>query len=213
MTEDIQADTGTRPQDPPLLVAATVGEVTAMWQVEVDARVLLGDFSGAWLVDTHGIQGFAQDADWIDQRHSREEVLALLLSRPVLVAGDGGVALQGSAAHAALSLPDAATVQILDVPATVAQAAAMVEENKSAFAQANPGKRQPAWSAAWGDGGFTPLPGRSPEGLEGDAREAVVQAMSAARGLRGLVQAWNALDKLRVQRIGGDLRALPLVMN
>ena len=55
----------TRAQDPPVMVASTVGDVTAVWQVEVDARVLLGDFSGAWLVDSDGVHGFAAGADWI----------------------------------------------------------------------------------------------------------------------------------------------------
>lgn len=213
------AGTGTRPQDPPVLVAATVGEVTAVWQVEVDARVLLGDFSGAWLVDADGIRGFAADADWIDGRHSRDDMLTLLLARPVVVAGQDGEPLRGPDAAASFGLDADATAALrtVDVTATVAQAAAAVRENREAFAAANPGKRQPAWGAAWGDGGFVPVAGRAPQELSGDAAEAVIRAMAAARGLRGLVQSWNALDKLRVQRLGeghgGPLRALPLVLN
>ena len=213
------ATTTTRPQDPPVLVAATVGEVTAVWQVEVDARVLLGDFSGAWLVDADGVRGFAADADWIDGRASRTDMLTLLLARPVIVAGEGGEPVSGADAAVSFGLDADATAALrtVDVPATVAQAAAAVEDNRAAFADTNPGKRQPAWSGAWGDGGFLPAPGRAPQELSGDAAEAVLRAMAAARGLRGLAQAWNALDKLRVQRLGeghgGPLRALPLVLN
>ena len=60
-TTQSQQAGATRAQDPPVMVAATVGDVTAVWQVEVDARVLLGDFSGAWLVDSDGVHGFAAD--------------------------------------------------------------------------------------------------------------------------------------------------------
>lgn len=223
------AETGTRPQDPPVLVAATVGEVTAVWQVEVDARVLLGDFSGAWLVDAAGIRGFAADADWIDRRRSREEMLEHLLTRPVVVAGEGGEPLADREARASFRLPAqaAGVLQIVDVPATVSRAAAAVDVNRDAFAEVSPGKRQPGWAAAWDNGGFHPQPGRPPEGFTterdsdaADAAEAVVRAMAAARGLRGLARSWNALDKLRVQRLGdttgdasGPLRALPLVVN
>ncbi|AGP29771.1 hypothetical protein [Corynebacterium terpenotabidum] len=203
------AEVGTRPQDPPVLVAATVGEVTAVWQVEVDARVLLGDFSGAWLVDADGIRGFAAEADWIDQRSSRDGMLELLLARPVILAGDGGSPVD-PADPAVGDLP--AGVRIVDVAATVAQAASAVERNREDFATADPGKRQPGWAGAWDDAGFTPVPGRAPEHLDGDAAEAVIRAMAAARGLRGLVQRWNALDKLRVQRLGGALHPLPLVL-
>lgn len=203
------AETGTRPQDPPVLVAATVGEVTAVWQVEVDARVLLGDFSGAWLVDTDGVRGFAADADWIRQRHSRGDMLALLLHRPVVVVGEGGVPLPTDVGVPGLS--PGTDVRVVDVPATVHHATDAVAENRRAFAEAYPGKRQPGWAAAWGGGDFTPVPGRAPEGVEGDAAEAVIRALAAARGLRGLAQSWNALDKLRVQRLGGGLRALPLI--
>ncbi|WP_297008827.1 N-acetylglucosamine-6-phosphate deacetylase [uncultured Corynebacterium sp.] len=215
----VATETGTRPQDPPVLIAATVGEVTAIWQVEVDARVVLGEFSGAWLVDADGIRGFAADADWIHRRDSREDMLALILARPVIVVGEDGAPLAGDDARNSFSLPagTADTLQIVDVAATVAQAAGAVEVNKVSFAEANPGKRQPGWGAAWADADFTPLPGRAPGGFtadeDRDAGEAVVRALAGARGLRGLVQNWNALDKLRVQRIGGDLRALPLVVN
>ena len=211
----VTTETGTRPQDPPVLVAATVGEVTAVWQVEVDARVVLGEFSGAWLVDAEGIRGFAADADWIDQRASRDGMLELLLARPTVVVGEGGEPLSGDAARDSFGLPadTAGALQTVDVAATVAAASSCVDENKAAFAEANPGKRQPGWAGAWADADLTPQPGRAPEGITGDAAEAVVRAMAAARGLRDLVQSWNALDKLRVQRLGGELRALPRVMN
>lgn len=210
---------GTRPQDPPVLVASTVGDVTAVWQVEVDARILLGDFSGAWLVDADGVRGFAADAEWIAERSSREAMLRLLLARPVLVAGDGGMPVSGPEAAASFCLPEdtTAALQTVDVPATVERAAAEVERNRAVFAEVNPGKRQPAWAAAWDGYEFTPVVGRVPGVLDPDAAEAVRRTMAAARGLRGLAQRWNALDKLRVQRLGedhgGPLRALPLVLN
>ncbi|MDN6259033.1 MAG: N-acetylglucosamine-6-phosphate deacetylase [Corynebacterium sp.] len=196
---------GTRAQDPPVMVAATVGEVTAVWQVEVDARVLLGDFSGAWLVDSDGVQGFAADADWIEGRDDRDTVLSLLLRHPVFLAE--GTALDG-----------ADGVRTVDVEATVQAVRAGVERNRADFAEANPGKRQPSWGDA-DDIVFEvteahAVPGAAlPQGLEGDAATAVVRCMATARAVRGLVRSWNSVEKLRVQRLGGELRALPLVLN
>lgn len=176
------------------MVAATVGDVTAVWQVEVDARILLGDFSGAWLVDGDGIRGFAADAEWIDGREDRDTVLSLLLRHPVVVGG----------AESA-DLP--ATVQQVDLQATVDRACAAVEQNREDFAEANPGKRQPAWAEIV----YEEQDGLPPQGLDGDDAEAVMQCMTTARGVRSLVRSWNAVEKLRVQRLGGELRALPLV--
>ncbi|WP_312977496.1 N-acetylglucosamine-6-phosphate deacetylase [Corynebacterium sp.] len=184
----------TRAQDPPVMVAATVGDVTAVWQVEVDARVLLGDFSGAWLIDSDGVHGFAADADWIDGRDDREAVLSLILGRPVIVSGE------------VAGLPDG--VQVVDLEATVENARAAVERNREDFAEANPGKQQPPW----GEIEFEEQDGLPPQGLDGDAAEAVMRCMSTARGVRRLAQGWNAVEKLRVQRLGGELRALPLVL-
>lgn len=183
-----------RAQDPPVMVAATVGDVTAVWQVEVDARVLLGDFSGAWLVDSDGVHGFAADADWIDGGDDRETVLSLILGRPVIVSGE------------VAGLPDG--VQVVDLEATVENARAAVERNREDFAEANPGKQQPPW----GEIEFEEQDGLPPQGLDGDAAEAVIRCMSTARGVRRLAQGWNAVEKLRVQRLGGELRALPLVL-
>lgn len=188
----------TRPQDPPVMVAATVGDVTAVWQVEVDARVLLGDFSGAWLVDQAGVHGFAADADWIEERGDRDAVLSLILGRPVVVSGEAAGLPEG--------LPDG--TQVVDLPATIENARAAVERNREDFAAANPGKRQPAW----GEIEFGEQDGLPPQGLDGDAAEAVTRCMATARGVRRLAQSWNAVEKLRVQRLGGELRALPLVL-
>ncbi|AHW65581.1 Hypothetical protein CGLY_15725 [Corynebacterium glyciniphilum AJ 3170] len=188
----------TRAQDPPVMVASTVGDVTAVWQVEVDARVLLGDFSGAWLVDSDGVHGFAAGADWIDGRDDRETVLSLILGRPVIVSGE--------AAGLSAGLPDG--VQVVDLEATVENARAAVERNREDFAEANPGKQQPPW----GEIEFEEQGGLPPQGLDGDAAEAVTRCMSTARGVRRLAQSWNAVEKLRVQRLGGELRALPLVL-
>ena len=188
----------TRAQDPPVMVGSTVGDVTAVWQVEVDARVLLGDFSGAWLVDSDGVHGFAAGADWIDGRDDRETVLSLILGRPVIVSGE--------AAGLSGGLPDG--VQVVDLEATVENARAAVERNREDFAEANPGKQQPPW----GEIEFEEQGGLPPQGLDGDAAEAVTRCMSTARGVRRLAQSWNAVEKLRVQRLGGELRALPLVL-
>lgn len=183
------------------MVAATVGAVTAVWQVEVDARVLLGDFSGAWLIDDDGVRGFAADADWIEGRDDRDTVLSLLLRHPVVCAGGDSGADSDAAA-----LP--ASAQIVDLDATVGQARTEAERNREDFAEAKPGKQQPAWPEIVHE----QRQGLPPQGLEGDAAEAVVRCMTAARGVRSLVQSWNALEKLRVQRLGGELRALPVAL-
>ena len=193
-TTQSQQAGATRAQDPPVMVAATVGDVTAVWQVEVDARVLLGDFSGAWLVDSDGVHGFAADADWIDGRDDRDTVLSLILGRPVIVRGDPA------------GLPDGG--QVVDLEATVENARAAVERNREDFAAANPGKRQPSWAEIE----FVEQEGLPPQGLDGDAVEAVTRCMATARGVRGLARGWNAAEKLRVQRLGGELRPLPLVL-
>lgn len=193
---DAAALGGTRPQDPPLLVAATVGEVTAVWQVEVDARVLLGDFSGAWLVDGDGIRGFAADADWIPQRGDRDAVLRTLLAHPVLLAeGDDPLPVDG--------------VDVIDLDATVSGIHDRVRRNHDDFAAAHPGKRQPAWGAPDAIG-YRTQDGPAPHGLDGDAATAVTRCLAAARGLRALVRDWNRVEKLRAQRLGGDLQALPV---
>ncbi len=199
MTDQSQAAQAgaTRAQDPPLLVAATVGDSTAVWQVEVDARVLLGDFSGAWLIDDAGVHGFAADADWIDGRDDRKTALELLLSRPVIVA-------DGARDATLAGLPESA--QVVDLDATVENAQTELERNKADFAQANPGKRQPGW----GEISYAPQDGASPQGLSGDAAAAVTACMDTARGVRWLVRDWNTAEKLRVQRLGGELRALPV---
>lgn len=194
---DAAALTGTRPQDPPLLVAATVGDVTAVWQVEVDARVLLGDFSGAWLVDSDGVRGFAADADWIPGRGDRDRILHTLLAHPVLLAADSE------------PLPVTDGVDIVDIDATVSGIHDRVQRNHDDFAAANPGKRQPAWGAADAIG-YAPQGGPAPYGLDGDAAAAVSRCLAAARGLRALVRDWNRVEKLRVQRLGGDLQGLPV---
>lgn len=87
-------------------------------------------------------------------------------------------------------------------------ARAAVERNREDFAEANPGKQQPPW----GEIEFEEQGGLPPQGLDGDAAEAVTRCMSTARGVRRLAQSWNAVEKLRVQRLGGELRALPLVL-
>ena len=72
----------------PIMVVAAAGSAAgpaagpaddptfAIWQVETDPDVQLGDFSGAWLIDGAGIHGFAASADWIEGTDDRAAMLA-----------------------------------------------------------------------------------------------------------------------------------------
>ena len=80
----------------PIMVVAAAGPADdptfAIWQVETDPDVQLGDFSGAWLIDGAGIHGFAASADWIEGTDDRAAMLAALLRYPVLFVGDEAAA-------------------------------------------------------------------------------------------------------------------------
>ncbi|MDH2456818.1 N-acetylglucosamine-6-phosphate deacetylase [Corynebacterium bovis] len=187
-------DATTTPQFDPVLVAAGRGSTVAVWQVETDPRVLLGDFSGAWLVTADGVTGFAAGAEWIPERGDHDAVLRLLLARPVLVVGEP-------------DLPADLGVPLVDAEATVGNLHRDLERTRETIRAGGSGTRQPAWETLE----LTPLSGRAPDGLDEDATAAVVEAMAWARGIRGLVRAWNQNEKLRVRRLGGDARPLPLV--
>lgn len=190
----------------PIMVVAAAGPADdptfAIWQVETDPDVQLGDFSGAWLIDGAGIHGFAASADWIEGTDDRAAMLTALLRYPVLFEGD---------AAAAKMLPS--DVALVDVAATEAALNDALASAKQHFSDEFPGKKQPAW------GSFRTLAefregeagARDAErAAVGDAehagskaeREAVAVALQEAAALRGWIAQYNAFDKLRVRRIG-----------
>lgn len=178
----------------------------AIWQVETDPDVQLGDFSGAWLIDGAGIHGFAANADWIEGTDDRAAMLAALLRYPVLFVGD---------AAAAELLPR--EVALIDVAATEAGLEDALASAKQHFSSEFPDKKQPAW------GSFRLLAEfrEAEAGIAGagDAeRAAVASALKEAAALRGWIAQYNAFDKLRVRRIGAvnsefsNARPLPVVL-
>lgn len=124
----------------PIMVVAAAGPADdptfAIWQVETDPDVQLGDFSGAWLIDGAGIHGFAASADWIEGTDDRAAMLAALLRYPVLFEGD---------AAAAKMLPS--DVALVDVAATEAALNDALASAKQHFSDEFPGKKQPAWGS------------------------------------------------------------------
>lgn len=218
----------------PIMVVAAAGSAAgpaadpaddptfAIWQVETDPDVQLGDFSGAWLIGGAGIHGFAANADWIEGTDDRAAMLAALLRYPVLFVGD---------AAAAELLPS--DVALIDVAATEAGLEDALASAKQHFSSEFPDKKQPAW------GSFRPLAefreveegiagagasaGDGADGAGvGDAdyaeRAAVASALKEAAALRGWIAQYNAFDKLRVRRIGAvnsdfsNTRPLPVVL-
>lgn len=219
----------------PIMVVAAAGSAAgpaadpaddptfAIWQVETDPDVQLGDFSGAWLIDGAGIHGFAANADWIEGTDDRAAMLAALLRYPVLFVGD---------AAAAELLPS--DVALIDVAATEAGLEDALASAKQHFSSEFPDKKQPAWGsfrplaefreaeagiagagASAGDGADDAAAGAG----AGDAeRAAVASALKEAAALRGWIAQYNAFDKLRVRRIGAvnsefsNARPLPVVL-
>ncbi|MGJ4140805.1 hypothetical protein ACN4D8_06205 [Corynebacterium macclintockiae] len=202
----------------PIMVVAAAGSAAgpaadpaddptfAIWQVETDPDVQLGDFSGAWLIDGAGIHGFAANADWIEGTDDRAAMLAALLRYPVLFVGD---------AAAAELLPR--EVALIDVAATEAGLEDALASAKQHFSSEFPDKKQPAW------GSFRPLAEfREAEagiaGADDAERAAVASALKEAAALRGWISQYNAFDKLRVRRIGAvnsefsNARPLPVVL-
>lgn len=197
-TADTATDTAPQPvrYDPIMVVAAAGGAddpTFAIWQVETDPDVQLGDFSGAWLIDGAGIHGFAAEADWIEGTDDRGAMLSALLRYPVLFVGPEA---------AAKVLPQ--EVALVDVEATEAALNDALASAKQHFSDEFPGKKQPAW------GSLRPLEefrGAEAGDAGGDGageaeRVAVAAALQEAAALRGWIAQYNAFDKLRVRRIG-----------
>ena len=231
--------------DPIMVVAATgpADDPTfAIWQVETDPDVQLGDFSGAWLIDGAGIHGFAASADWIEGTDDRAAMLAALLRYPVLFVGDEA---------AAKVLPS--DVALVDVAATEVALNDALTSAKQHFSDEFPGKKQPAWgsfrtleefreaeagvagsgaSQRAGEGADECAGSRAGESAgaadgsdsaangSGSAaeREAVATALQEAAALRGWIAQYNAFDKLRDRRLGPVIsefvtaQPLPLVL-
>ena len=124
----------------PIMVVAAAGSADdptfAIWQVETDPDVQLGDFSGAWLIDGAGIHGFAASADWIEGTDDRAAMLSALLRYPVLFVGDAAAAEQ---------LPT--EVALVDVEATEVALNDALASAKQHFSDEFPGKKQPAWGS------------------------------------------------------------------
>lgn len=201
----------------------------AIWQVETDPDVQLGDFSGAWLIDGAGIHGFAANADWIEGTDDRAAMLAALLRYPVLFVGD---------AAAAELLPR--EVALIDVAATEAGLEDALASAKQHFSSEFPDKKQPAWGSfrplaefREAEAGIAGAGASAGEGADGAAagagagdaeraddaeRAAVASALKEAAALRGWISQYNAFDKLRVRRIGAvnsefsNARPLPVVL-
>ena len=217
----------------PIMVVAAAGSAAgpaadpaddptfAIWQVETDPDVQLGDFSGAWLIDGAGIHGFAANADWIEGTDDRAAMLAALLRYPVLFVGD---------AAAAELLPS--DVALIDVAATEAGLNDALASAKQHFSSEFPDKKQPAWGSfrplaefREAEAGIAGAGASAGEGADGagagadDAeRAAVASALKEAAALRGWIAQYNAFDKLRVRRIGAvnsdfsNTRPLPVVL-
>lgn len=215
----------------PIMVVAAAGPADdptfAIWQVETDPDVQLGDFSGAWLIDGAGIHGFAASADWIEGTDDRAAMLAALLRYPVLFVG---------VEAAAKVLPS--EVALVDVAATEVALNDALASAKQHFSDEFPGKKQPAWGnfraleefreAEAGAGAGQRAGERAGESADecagsraeesagaadgsdsvangsGSAaeREAVAGALQEAAALRGWIAQYNAFDKLRVRRLG-----------
>ncbi|MGJ4076797.1 hypothetical protein ACN4BX_06990 [Corynebacterium macclintockiae] len=224
----------------PIMVVAAAGSAAgpaadpaddptfAIWQVETDPDVQLGDFSGAWLIGGAGIHGFAANADWIEGTDDRAAMLAALLRYPVLFVGD---------AAAAELLPS--DVALIDVAATEAGLEDALASAKQHFSSEFPDKKQPAWGsfrplaefreaeagiagagASAGDGASAGegADGAGADGEDDAERAAVASALKEAAALRGWIAQYNAFDKLRVRRIGAvnsefsNARPLPVVL-
>lgn len=209
----------------PIMVVAAAGSAAgpaagpaddptfAIWQVETDPDVQLGDFSGAWLIDGAGIHGFAANADWIEGTDDRAAMLAALLRYPVLFVGD---------AAAAELLPR--EVALIDVAATEAGLEDALASAKQHFSSEFPDKKQPAWGSfrllaefREAEAGIAAA-GAGADGEDDAERAAVASALKEAAALRGWISQYNAFDKLRVRRIGAvnsefsNARPLPVVL-
>ena len=187
-----EPESTTRAALDPVMVAARAGKTWAIWQVETDPDVTLGDFSGAWIIDETGIQGFAADAEWIEDRDNPGAMLTTVLRYPVIpVDQDTAEALQPYA--------EQAEVQVVDFGKVELASDEEIQRAKQEFEKQEPGKRQPAW------GSIAPLAvpelSHPIDGLDKDATSAAEAALGYARGLREWIRAWNTFDKLRIRRL------------
>lgn len=152
------------------MIVACVENTFAIWQVETDPEVTVGDFSGAWIVDEGGVRGFAEQAQWLEERHDQAAMLRLLLRYPVVCvneqsekalrellsmtgsqganvqderdAGAQGAAEQDAGAQGAVSQ----VVSIVDWEAVEQNAAEALELAKKHFTETfSAKKQQPAW--------------------------------------------------------------------
>lgn len=188
--------------------ALTAGDIeVAIWQLETDPAIGLGDYSGAWVVTSAGIEGFAATAEWIPDRDDPRAMLTSLLSHPVIVlppvstAASEAPSWQASEVIAQirdyLGIPSAeqGRLEFIDLDATAAAIAAEHATAREQFAAAFEGKRQPQWG--------TPAPLPSPATVR-DAADAtaVSLALHAARALREWMQHWHGFEKVRSRRLG-----------
>ena len=229
--EDHAGEQATVLFDPIMVVSIVAGEggskgdvaesfTAAIWQVETDPTVARGDFSGAWLVTEEGIQGFAANADWIDNRDNPAEVLRTLLRYPALPAeGTTAEDIQrllstdtGSSATQA-ELATASQPVIVDKATIEDSARAAIDQAKDDFARLQSGKKQPAWGQI---DNIQPVPGHAPAGHSEQATQAITAALATARGLRIWLDQWQSFDKTRARRLGSvdsshsELRPAPL---
>ncbi|RAV31269.1 N-acetylglucosamine-6-phosphate deacetylase [Corynebacterium heidelbergense] len=200
----------------PVLVIARRGDVTAVWQVETDPNITRGDFSGAWLLTPEGVSGFAATAEWLPERTDPAAVLRSLVHWPVLLADEVPVADSSDtpANLDATPIPEIPQDLRIDLPATYAAVAEARETARRDFANANPGKRQPAWPEI---AEISRVSGHAPKDLEGPALDAVTAVMDVARGLRIWLREWAAFEKVRARRLPdaqgtspGELAKAPL---
>lgn len=164
----------TLPALDPVMVAGLEGETWTVWQVETDPDVTLGDFSGAWIIDGEGIQGFAASAEWIADRQDPEAMLRTVLRYPVIPVDE----------HTKKALAQLGGVELVDFSQVELASGEMIEAAKQEFAAESPGKKQPAWGS---------IPAL--EIADGPA------VLGYARGLREWIRAWNTFDKLRIRRL------------
>lgn len=202
-----QANPQTHPLFDPIFVVATCRGTAAIWQVETDPAVTIGDFSGAWLITPHGIQGFAASAEWIPERTNQAAMLRTLLVYPVLPAvgtspeeikvllgeGDGGKQ------EAQEDVNVVGAVTFLDSENLQKAAEGSITAAQKRFAELAPGKKQPAWGKIEP---LQPIAAPTPQGHSEEASRAISSAMHMARGLRVWLRQWQAFDKVRVRRLG-----------
>lgn len=199
----------------PLLLVARRGEYTAVWQVERDPRVSIGNFSGAWLLSSQGILGFASTAEWIPQ--DPQLLMKTLLRYPTVVLGhdlteteDEFLDIQELGLKEGIRL-----LSVEDIVQTVLSAQKDTEAEVAEFLAASSGStnRTPSWEKlTWEP---IRLASQDHSSIEPDAQDAVDEALAWARGLRVFIKAWNDNEKIRKEKLrrlypDAEVRPLPL---